>query len=242
MATNILILAAGRAASTAREQEYPPCMTELDGTSLVERIVSNLRGFTEANYVMAILERDARKFHLDKVASLLIPGVEVVRIPENTQGAACTALLASIRMAPQNDLLIVSANELVDVDLNLVVSDFHRRNLDGGTLTFKSLHPRYSYVRLDDSGMVVETTALDPISQHATTGIFWFRNTGDFIQATKDLIRKDASVDGNFYIAPTFNELILKQGKIGVHELEQGQYLPLKTEQQMRRYETGGNA
>ncbi len=241
MSTNILILAAGKTASVGSDRDYPACMTELDGVSLIERIVNNLRGVPNAQHTVAILEKDARKFHLDKVASLLLPAVNVIRIPEDTRGSACTALLASIRMQSDHDLLIVGANELVDVDLARVVSDFLKRQLDGGMLTFKSLHPRYSYVKLDEQGMATQTAAMDPISQHATTGIFWFCKTGDFIQAAMNLIRKDASVDGNFYIAPVFNELILQQKKIGAYELEPGRYVPLKNEREVRRYEEGGS-
>jgi hypothetical protein len=241
MTTNILVLAAGRSKSEDGDGEYPQCLTELDGVSLLERIVTNLQSFEDARFTFAVLEKDARKFHLDKVASLLMPGVEIVQIPEDTRGSACTALLASIRMDSGNDLLIISANELVDVELPAVIAQFKQRSLDGGTLIFRSLHPRYSYVRLDENQLVVEAAALQPISQNATTGIFWFRRTADFVDAAKSLIRKEASVNGNYYVAPTFNELILRQGKIGVHELPPNKYLPLKTERQVRRYEGGGN-
>lgn len=240
MSCNILILAAGRGRSDDADHNYPLCLTELDGVALIEKIMDTTRQIPGARYYSAILEKDARRFHLDQVMQQLIPGVTVVRIPEDTKGSACTALLAAVQMPGDAPLLVISANELVELDLAAVLQDFQARGLDGGTLTFRSLHPRYSYVRLGADQLVEETAAQRPISQHATAGIFWFARTTAFVEAAKNLIRKDAAVNGNFFVAPAFNELILKQGKVGVFAIPQGAYLPLKTEQQIQRYEAGG--
>jgi len=243
MSTNVLILAAGRAQApdAAPGKSYPLCLTELDGRSLIEKIYLNTRAIEAPCYYVAVLASDVRRFHLDKVVQQLIPGVTIVVIPENTAGAACTALLAAVRMEAEAPLLIVGANELVDLDLALVLADFQARGLDGGAVTFRSLHPRYSYVKLDADQRVVECTAQEPISQHATSGIFWYARTADYVEGAKALIRKDASVDGTFFVAPVFNELILQLRSIGVYPIPATRYIPLKTEQQVWRYEAGAN-
>lgn len=242
MKTNIMVLAAGRIASEGHEAGYPTCLTEINGVSILERIIRGTEGIHESHYAFAILDEDARRFHLDKVASLLAPGCKVVLSPETTQGSACTALLVASQLDSEDELLIISANELVEVDLASVLGDFRARSLDGGTITFRSVHPRYSYVRLNAEGLVTEAAQQRPISQHATTGIFWFKRTGAFVEAAKGIIRKNASVSGKFYVAPTYNELILKQARIGVHEIDIGKYKPLKTERQVHQFEQGASA
>ncbi|EJO33607.1 hypothetical protein QWC_01370 [Achromobacter marplatensis] len=138
-------------------------------------------------------------------------------------------------------MLIISANELVDLDLAPVISEFELRELDGGTLTFRSIHPRYSYVKLNEQGFVTEAAQQNPISNHATTGIFWFKKTGDFVEAVKASIRKNAVVGDSFFVAPTFNELILMQKKVGVFELDVSKYRPLKTDRQVQQFESGSS-
>ncbi len=239
MSTNILILAAGQVAWENQAGDYPLCITEMDGISIIERIVNNTSSITDSHYCFAILKRDAERFHLDRVVSLLSPGCKVVRIPESTKGSACTALLAAVQLPPENDLLIISANELIDINVSDVILDFKRRQLDGGTLVFRSVHPRYSYVRLNDDGMAVEFAQQFQISKNATTGVFWFKKTEDFVESAKANIRKSAVVDGKFFVAPTFNEIILKQKRIGVFELELNKYHPLKTERQIQTFEQG---
>jgi hypothetical protein len=135
--------------------------------------------------------------------------------------------------------LIISANELVDIDYNEAIVELRKRRLDAGTLIFQSVHPRYSFVTLNDEGLVEQTAQRDPISKNATAGIFWFAKTGDFIEGAKNLIRNDAHLDGNYFVALTFNELILNQKRIGVIQLDSDKYTPLKNEHQIGHYEDG---
>lgn len=239
MGTNVLVLAAGKPVSDPENGEYPQALAELDGTSLIERIVNNTRTISGARYTFALLQSDIDRFHLDKVVHLLTEGPLVVKVPERTAGSACTALLAASQLNAHEPLIIISANELVDIQLSDVIDDFENRQLDAGTLVFRSVHPRYSYVRLEKDGLVNEAAQQQPISNHATAGIFWFARTADFVNAAKETIRKNANVGGHFYIAPTFNELLLRQARIGVYPIDSSKYLPLKTERQIQQFEHG---
>lgn len=236
---NILILAAGQFSLNEGNNSYPIYLTELNGVSLIERIIDISRSIKDANYLFVFLEKEAERFHLDKIASLLVPDSKVVLVPEWTRGSACTALFAACQIPVNNELLIISANELIDIDLSEVIDNFRKRNLDGGTLIFRSIHPRYSYVRLNDDGFVTEVMQQNPISKNATTGLFWFREAGCFVEAVKQSIRKNSVVEDKFYVALAFNEMILKQKNIGVVHLDTKKYRPLKTEQQLQNFEQG---
>jgi hypothetical protein len=240
MKTNILILAAGPSEYTTQDGGYPLCLTEVDGSPLLERIVANTRGLENTKFVYALLDEYVERFHLGHVAQLITPDAKVVRVPGNTQGSACTALLAAAGLEHSDaELLIISANELVDVDLAEVLKKFREEELDGGTITFRSVHPRYSYVRFNSQGLVTEASQQIPISQTATAGIFWFRSTADFVAAAKNLIRKNAAVAGKFFIAPSFNELVLLQKRVGVFPIENSCYHPMKSERQMQQFSKG---
>lgn len=238
-AINILVLAAGKLNSQNADKEYPLCLTEIHGISVLERIVKNTERIANAQYAFTFLETEAQRYHLEKIATLLVPGAYSTRVPELSQGSACTALLAACQLEQNSELIIISANELVDLDLAEVIEGFRSRKLDGGTLTFRSVHPRYSYVRLNEQGFVTQAAQREPISFFATAGIFWFANTSCFVEGAKNIIRKDAHVDGSYFVAPIFNELVLRQKKVGVKELDTTKYFPLKTEQQIEQFEGG---
>jgi hypothetical protein len=232
MAINILILAAGKADSDSEVREFPICLAEINGRSLLECVVQSALFAEDSKFYFAFNARLIGRFHLDKIATFLAPESKVFNISE-TKGSACTALLAACQMDLKNELLIISANELVNVNLLDVISNFRSRQLDGGTIVFKSLHPRYSYVLLDQANIVIEASQRDPISNIATTGIFWYSKTSDFIESAENSIRKDANVDGAFFIAPVFNEMILVQKRIGVYEINSSEYRPIKNDKQL---------
>jgi NDP-sugar pyrophosphorylase family protein len=233
---NILILAAGKDPEI-HEDTYPLCLTEFDSVPLIQRVMTACESLDPSNLVAAFRQADIRGYHLNNVVSLLRPNAITISVPEKTEGAACTALLAIGAIDSDDELLIVSGNEFLDVNFGDVVAGFRSRGLDAGVVVFHSIHPRYSYVRLDDDGLVVEATEKKPISTNATAGFYWFARGRDFVGAAKSMIRKDARANGVFYICPTFNELVLTGGRVGVHRVENRYYHPLKTSRQIEQFE-----
>ena len=65
-AINILVLAAGPTSGEA-PGDYPLCLTESGGVSLLERIVDNCTHIPNAKFTYAFLEHEVRKFHLDNI-------------------------------------------------------------------------------------------------------------------------------------------------------------------------------
>lgn len=238
---NILILAAGQTNSDLDKDSYPLCIAEIGGAPLIELLINACQAIGNAKFVVALREQDIHQYHLDNVVDLLAPGATVLRVPENTKGAACSALLAVANIDNDDELLIVNGNELLGVDFSTILADFRSRKLDAGTVTFSSVHPRYSYVRINSKMLVVEAAEKNPISRLATAGFYWFARGKDFVRATQSMIRKDASVNGLFYICPALNELVLEQAQIGTYSIEAGQYHPLKSQHQIAQYDASVN-
>lgn len=230
---NILVLAAGHADFETHEGDYPLCLAELDGVPLLERIVESLAPLGAQRLRFALRQDEVARFHLADVVQQLAAHGEVAAVPENTRGSACTALFAASTLPAPEELLIVSANELVEEPLAPVLEGFRRRQLDAGTLVFRSIHPRYSFVRLGESGLVEEVAQQRPISSKATAGLFWYASTERFLRGVENLIRKDDHLQGRYYMAKVLNEVILEQGRVGVHEIDLRHYRPLKSERQL---------
>lgn len=235
---NILILAAGHSDFDVHDGSYPLCLTEFDGVPLIERLIIACGKVTNTKFCVALREQDIRRYHLDNIIEILAPGAKILRIKEDTRGAACTALLAVGAIGNDEDLLILNGNEILDEDFLTIITNFRSRKLDAGTVTFTSIHPRYSYVRLNSESMVIEAAEKNPISRNATVGFYWFARGKDFVRAAQNMIRKNATVNDLFYISPVLNELVLEQACIGIYNVETSQYHPLKTERQLMQFET----
>jgi dTDP-glucose pyrophosphorylase len=205
---------------------YPKNLVEIDGEPLVQRVIDGLAPIIEAadHAIFMVRDEEHRRHHTGDVIRLLVPDAEVIAVPELKSGAACTALHAIGHIARDESLLVVNGDQVVEADLAEIVAEFERRDYDAGVVTFDAVHPRWSYVRTGPDGLVVEAAEKRPISRLATAGVYWFANGGQFLDSTTAMIRKDASVEGVFYICPVFNEVILAGGRIGTHHIDRDRY------------------
>lgn len=235
---NVLILAAHHSRADLQEEPtLPVCLTEVEGKPLLELLTEAVEPLTPQRLIFAFMKHDIVHWGLDYIIEQLAPGSAIISVEKPTAGAACTALLGVPFMNNDEELLILSANELVQQDMAEVVASFRQQKFDAGVLSFKSVHPRYAYVRLDTDGNVIEASEKRPISRNAIPGIFWFAKGSHFVNAAMQIIRKDAKVRNTFFISSTLNELILNHAKIGVMPLENEKYIPLKTEKQQDMFE-----
>jgi hypothetical protein len=242
---NVILLGAGagvsrgasRGTSGGGDNRYPPWLADADGKTLLERVSAPLLGEPQNRLIYCFLEADIDKYYLSEVISAIDSRQTLLSVVRPTQGAACTALLAADLVDNDSELLIIGLNEYVEVDLVSAAADFRARELDAGTLVFHSVHPRYSFVRLDTDGTVIEAAQGRPISSAATVGAFWFRRGSDFVQGAKHMIRKRDDHGGSYFLCPVFNQLILMQRRIGVTWIENALYHPLKTEAQIHHFE-----
>ncbi|MGA0545373.1 hypothetical protein ACO2Q1_08870 [Brevundimonas sp. VNH65] len=223
---NVLILAAGDRGPGA--ETYPIWLSEVDGQLVLERQVAALDLGKETRFVFAFGQSDIEEHHVDDIARQIAPDAAVLSIRRRTAGAACTALLSVGHLDLEAELIVASATDHVEANYATIISGFRSKGADAGVLTFESLHPRYSYVRLDAEGWVIEAAEKRPISRRANSGFYWYRRAGDFVASLQEMILKGASVNDVFYIAPSLNELVLQGKRIAAHALAPDQYHPMK--------------
>jgi hypothetical protein len=233
---NIIVLAAGGNLSREADSEYPIWLSEIDGELLIQRQARSLAALQGSRCVYVFRREDQERYHLRGIVSQLTSDSVVVEVGGETAGAACTALLTMAHIEMEGELVIANATDQIDADFRTIISGFRAKGADAGVLTFPSLHPRYSYVQVDEEGWVVESAEKRPISRSACAGFYWFRRAADFFQALENMILKDAHVGGKFYICPSLNELILRQKRIAIALLQPDQYHPVKSTRHVDAY------
>ena len=236
---NILFLMAGDSTvfSDAGYQ-YPKNLVEISGKPLVERVISTvnpLRG--NSRLIFVINQEENERYHTGEVIQLLVPEASVVYTPGKTAGAACTAMLAVEWIDNDDELLLVNGDIVVEESIAGILEEFCMRGLDGGIPVFQGVHPRWSYVKVDENGYVTEAAEKRPISRNATAGMYYFAHGREFVQSAMRMIKKDAHVDNKFYVCPTFNEMVLMGKRIGIYNIPQESYFSLATPQGIREYE-----
>ncbi|MBD8577440.1 glycosyltransferase family 2 protein [Pseudomonas syringae] len=232
---NIVLLS-----STSDENSpYPDYLSECDGKPLIHAMIDKCAALEPDRIICTFPHTDVARLHLRNMVQHMHPCASALPVHGQTRGAACTVLMASEQIDNDDELLILSTSDFLDVPLVDAVHRFREAGDDAGVVIFNSLHPRYSFVRLDHNGQVIEAAEKNPISPHAIAGLYWFKSGATFVAAAKDMIRKDARVNNHFFIACTLNELVLRQGRIGTWRIESAHYYPLKTQSQLQAFETG---
>ncbi len=122
-----------------------------------------------------------------------------------TSGQAETVDIALSDEDLARPLLIASCDTMVSRDFP---ADFN--NWDGLLGTFWSESPSMSYVRLEGEE-VVETAEKKVISHHASSGLYYFKEAGEFRRAYRR-----SQFHGESYVAPLYNELIKSHAKVGI--------------------------
>ncbi|MFN4003712.1 MAG: glycosyltransferase family 2 protein [Hylemonella sp.] len=236
---NILIPMAGKSQYFSEsEYPFPKPLIEIGQKTIIEHVLQNLATVdADVQFIFVLSSADCRKFHLDSTLSIITDHkCKIVRLDSETKGAACSALMAISHIANDHPLIIANSDQLFDDSLENLIGGL--RDADAGVLTFESVHPRWSYVRLNEQGLVVETAEKRPISRNAIAGLYYFRHGRDFVAAAMRMIQKDSSVNGNFYIAPTLNEMILLGRKIRTVQVNAQRYHTFYTPQKIKEFES----
>jgi dTDP-glucose pyrophosphorylase len=213
---NIVIPMAGRGSRfVSAGFSVPKPLIPLGGKPMIQWVVENVRPARPHRFIFLVLA-DHIERHPDVELTLrgLCPGCEIVRVSEVTEGAACTVLLARGLINEDAPLMIANSDQYVDADINDYLAEMDRAEADGLIMTFWSDHPKWSYCRLDEHGGVLNVVEKQVVSNEATVGIYNFRRGSDFVRAADQMIRDDTRVNGEFYVAPTYNLLIAAGGHV----------------------------
>src|SRR5262249_6657862 len=130
-----------------------------------------------------------------------------------------------------------NADQRVDVAVDDFLGSARSGAWDGYVMTFPNTHPRWSYARVEGD-RVVGIAEKQPVSRHATVGLYYFRRGADFLRGAERMLLTHPSVSGEFYVAPVFNELILRSQRVGMFPIESSQMHGLGTPEEVERYES----
>jgi NDP-sugar pyrophosphorylase family protein len=213
----IVVPMAGRGSRFADAgYELPKPLIPVHGVPMIELVVANLRPARgEARFVFVCQREHVARYELDRRLSAIAPGCAIVSIDGVTEGAACTVLLAEDEIDPDSPLVIANSDQWVDTDIDRHLAQLDVQHLDGLVMTMTADDPKWSYVELGADGRVCNVVEKEVVSPEATVGIYAFRRGGDFVRAARQMIASEKRVNGEFYVAPVYNELIAEGAVVG---------------------------
>ena len=233
---NIMIPMAGEG-RRFQEAGYvrPKPFIDVRGVSMIERVLENL--FCDnARFILL-----ARAEHLAKERAIIHAienkyDIVIIPVKKLTEGMVSTILLGRELIDNENQMLIASCDQLIDVPIKDFLEDAEARNLEGSLMTFYATHPKWSYVRLGSDDLATEVREKEPISTHANVGIYYYRQGKKFVKASLAMIEKNERVNNEFYVAPTFNYPINDGARVGIFEIQKSQMHALGTPEDLEEF------
>tara|TARA_Y100000294_G_scaffold167288_1_gene176296 strand:+ start:844 stop:2217 length:1374 start_codon:yes stop_codon:yes gene_type:complete len=216
---NILIPMAGAGSRFEKAgYTFPKPLIEIHGKTMIQWVIESLQ--VKGNYIFIIRSDHQNNFNIKHLLKALVPNCKIVETDGVTEGAACTTLLAKKFINSNNPLLIANSDQFIEWNSGKTMYKFTNKNVDGGILIFKSLHPKWSYAKVDKDNYVVEVAEKKVISDNATVGVYYWKKGSDYVSSAESMIKKNIRIKNEFYVCPVYTEAINKNKKILIEEID----------------------
>jgi hypothetical protein len=143
------------------------------------------------------------------------------------EGAALTVLSLVGKLPDDAEILLVNSDQFFTGSVASWLQTLNGSGgPDGSLLTFEdpSLDTRWSYAQTAPHAEHVVTRVAEkiPISTHATAGAYYFRQWRVLRTAICRMVAEGERYNGEFYLAPTYNQLIRNGMTVTRHDISGG--------------------
>lgn len=207
---NILIPMAGRSSRFSGIYDCPKPLIKIFDKPMIELAVKSLR--LDGQLIFCVLQEHIDNSSITDTLQLLFPDCLIVPIKEVLEGSVCTCLKASDIIDTDEELVIANCDQFMAWDPTLFRNTIDNSDAEGILVCYPCTKDTDSYVRLNSAGEITEVREKERISGLATNGIHYWRKGSYFVDSAQEMIAADDRVNGEFYIAPTYNYLV-KAGK-----------------------------
>lgn len=225
---NIVVPMAGAGSRFSREGfTDPKPLIPVNGMPMIQVVINNLTPTSQHRFIFICQQAHIEAYRLDEKLPKWAPGCKIIGLKGITEGAACTVLSARDLIDSNDELMIANSDQYVDVNIDDYLMTMADEKLDGLVMTMRADDPKWSFVGLDDGNLVTRVVEKEVISNEATVGIYNFKRGADFVAAADRMIFHNLRVNNEFYVAPTYNQLIEDGQRIGIYnvgEEAQGMY------------------
>lgn len=215
---NIVVPMAGRGQRFADAgYTLPKPLIPVHGQPMIKVVIANLTPKVPHRFTFLLQREHAERHGVADRLKEWSPGCETIFVDGITEGAACTVLLARERIDAEDPLMIANCDQYIDTDIDTYLEAMG--SADGLIMTMWADDPKWSFARLDPDGRVTEVVEKVVVSTDATVGIYNFRRGADFVRGADEMIAADLRVNGEFYVAPVYNQLIRRGAEIRCHSI-----------------------
>lgn len=194
--------------------EDPKPLIPVHGVPMIKVVIDNLTPDRPHRFIFICQAQHVTAYGLEEKLKAWAPGCAIVELEGLTEGAACTVHAARDLIDPTQPVMIANSDQYVDVDINAYLKAMDESVADGLIMTMKAADPKWSFVGFNTNGLINRVVEKEVISEEATVGIYNFRSADQLFSAIESMISKNLRVNGEFYVAPAYNEIIDRGARV----------------------------
>ena len=235
-----VVITMGGLGSRFRKMGYivPKYMIEAKGKTLFEWSMISLEGYKDDvdQYIFIAIKDetcDVESFINEKCQEMGLKKYHIIILDYLTDGQATTAMMASKYWNLENSLLIYN------IDTYVEAGEMNSAELkgDGFIPCFQAEGDHWSFVRLDESGKVVEIKEKKRISNYCTLGAYYFKTCKLYKDLYEEYYCKTRElVNGEKYVAPLYDYLLSKNGEIYISDIMPNKVHVLGTPEELQAF------
>jgi NDP-sugar pyrophosphorylase family protein len=145
--------------------------------------------------------------------------VHLIEVDSVTNGPAESAFLGLECLDDATPIVIANSDQFLDFSPQVWIDSAMGSSAEGSILCMRDNDPKWSYARIGADGLAKEVIEKQVISNLATCGVYFFKSSRIFKDGFLDVVARDERVNGEFYVAPIYNELIKQGLEVSVFDL-----------------------
>ena len=195
-----------------------PLIDVRPGEPIFRWALKSIERIDYSQLIVIALKAHDDSYHLrQRFAAEFGAKVEVLLIDDVTEGQLCTVLVARDLINDAEDVLVISSDTYV---ISEIGSDIAQRPPDcAGIISAADLPgDRWSFARTDDTGRVVEVAEKVRISDHASTGLYYFSRGDQLVAVGEEMIRNGEKTRGEYYVIPVYKKYVERGWRVEVSQ------------------------
>jgi NDP-sugar pyrophosphorylase family protein len=220
MKLNLVIPAAGMGSRfRATGVETPKPLIQILGIPMIGWVIANFNLQPEDKIWIISRKEDKVSANLKELLPQLKNEMQFIEIDKLTDGAATTLEFALEQIPSDQAVLCANSDQFVSSDLSAFMDMVRENKSTGQILTMSASGNKWSYVKRNVDGDVVDVVEKEQVSDEATVGVYGWRTARDATEAISQMKQADFKVNGEFYVAPSYTFLINKGGEIATYNV-----------------------
>jgi hypothetical protein len=111
-------------------------------------------------------------------------------------------------------MIVANSDQYVSKSIDTYLQISKSNLFDGTIMTMKANSNKWSYVLANDQDEIIQIEEKREISSDATVGIYGWARVSDYRNSFLETVKSKQTVNGEYYLAPTYNNLIKNSMKI----------------------------